>query len=266
MTSPLTLPPLSPWLRFVRRLKDLAITLLLWVYFTAGFVVFFSPFYLLAFLFSKERTVAFQAMNSRFFRSFFWLCRFLIPRQHWQIDPEIQSIRSSVVLCNHVSYLDSIFLISLFPRHTTIAKARLFDIPVFGRILALSGYIPSSSEGPYSTLFLNSLDNLAGHLADGGNVVVFPEGRRSRNGRVGPLHKGIFKIARHCNAAITILGIRNTEKLFEPGKFLFDTDRSNTIRVERITEFHPDYANAEFSIKDLMGRVSDLLTSHVVKK
>lgn len=262
MTPPLTLSPLSPWQHFARRLKDLAITLLIWVYFTAGFVVFFSPFYLLALLFSKERTIAFQAMNSRFFRSFFRLCRFLIPRQQWQIDPEIRSIRSSVVLCNHVSYLDSIFLISLFPKYTTIAKARLFRIPVFGRMLALSGYIPSSSEGPYSTLFLNSLDTLAGHLAGGGNIVVFPEGRRSRNGQVGPLHKGIFKIARHCKAPISVLGVRNTDRLFKPGKFLFDTCSENTIHLKQIAQFHPDYTSRDFSIKGLMARVGRLLAQH----
>lgn len=247
-------------------MKDLFITLLIWTYFIAGFVVFFSPFYFLAFLFSKKRTAAVQILNSRFFSSFFRLCRFLIPAHQWHIDPEIRNIRSSVVLCNHVSYLDSIFLISLFPRQTTIAKARLFGIPVFGQLLALSGYIPSSSEGPYSALFLNSLDTMAGHLAEGGNIFVFPEGRRSRNGQVGPLHKGIFKIARHCRAPISILGIRNTEKLFKPGKFLFDTTRENTIRLERIAELHPDYTSPGFSITNLMARVRDLLTDYAEGK
>lgn len=262
MASPSALPPLFPWLRFALRLKDFVITLLMWAYFTAGFVVFFSPLYLLAFLFSKDRTAAFQAMNSRFFGSFFRLCRFLIPRHQWQIDSEIRSIRSSVVLCNHVSYLDSIYLISLFPRHTTIAKARLFDIPVFGWLVRLSGYIPSSSEGTYATLFLDILDTLAGHLASGGNIVVFPEGRRSRNGQVGPLHKGIFKIARHCKAPISVLGIRNTDRLFKPGKFLFDTCSENTIRLKQIARLYPDYASCDFSIKGLMSHVGRLLADH----
>lgn len=262
MTFPRTLLSVSPWSHFARRLKDLAITLFIWLYFTAGFVVFFSPFYLLAFLFSKERATAFQSMNSRFLRSFFRLCRFLIPRQRWQIGPEIQNIRSSVILCNHVSYLDSIFLISLFPRHTTIAKARLFDIPVFGQVLRLSGYIPSSSEGHHSTLFLDILDSLTGHLAGGGNIVVFPEGRRSRNGQVGRLHKGIFKIARHCKAPISVLGIRNTDRLFKPDKFLFDTCSENTIHLKQIAQLHPDYTGRDFSIKGLMIHVGKLLADH----
>ncbi|TFG43343.1 MAG: hypothetical protein E4H48_02615 [Syntrophobacterales bacterium] len=59
-----------------RRLQpvfDFLITLLLWTYFTAGFVLLFSPFFLWAGIFSKNRERAFQQLNSRFYRvSFSW--------------------------------------------------------------------------------------------------------------------------------------------------------------------------------------------------
>lgn len=246
----------------VRRLKDLAVTLLLWTYFTAGFVILFSPRYLAARLFAPDRAAAFQRLNSRFYRGFFALCRFLIPRQRWEISSEIGRIRGSIVLSNHISYLDSILLVSLFPRHTTIAKARLFEIPLFGRFLALSGYIPSTGRGPYADLFLNSIETMSEHLARGGNIIVFPEGRRSRDGRVGPLHKGIFKIARQLRAPIAVLGIRNTDGLFEPGRFLFHTCRWNTIRVEQIARLEPDYENRDFSISTLMDQVRSLMAGN----
>jgi 1-acyl-sn-glycerol-3-phosphate acyltransferase len=252
-------------MRWARHLKDLAITLLLWAYFTAGFIVFFAPFYLFAFVFAPDRPAAFQRLNSCFYRGFFFLCRLVIPRQKWDISPEVRSIRSSVIVSNHLSYLDSILLVSLFPRHTTIAKARLFDIPLFGRMLALSGYIPSSGEGPYAALLVNSLDTMSSHLEKGGNIVVFPEGTRSRNGRVGPLQKGIFKIAKYCQAPIEVVGIQNTEKLFEPGKFLFTTCRPHTIRVTRIAQLPPGDASGAFSTKALMAQVGELLDEHATK-
>ena len=182
-----------PRAKGVRWLKDASITLVLWGYFTAGFVLFFSPFYLLAFLFAKERTTAFQNLNSRFYDGFFRICRFLIPGHRWQIDPAVRKVRSCVVVCNHVSYLDSILLVSMFRRHTTIAKDRLFRIPVFGRLLALSGYIPSSGGGRFTDLLINSLDTIAANLEAGGNVIVFPEGTRSRDGRIGELQKGALQ-------------------------------------------------------------------------
>ena len=238
-------------------LKDAFITLALWGYFTAGFVLFFFPFYLLAFLFAKERTTAFQNLNSRFYDGFFRICRFLIPGHRWQIDPKVYKIHSAVIVCNHVSYLDSILLVSLFRRHTTIAKDRLFRIPVFGRVLALSGYIPSSGGGQFADLLLNSLDTITANLGAGGNIIVFPEGSRSRDGRVGALQKGAFKIARYCKAPINVLKISNTDQLFKPGRFLFNTCAANTIDLKLIAEITPEYESSAFSIQHLMAQVRD---------
>jgi len=121
-----------------RRLQpvfDFLITLVVWAYFTAGFVLLFSPFYLWAGIFSKNREQSFQLLNSRFYRGFFFLVRRVMPGHRWDIQPEVREIRSSVIVCNHRSYLDSILLISLYERHNTIVKSRLFDIPFCGRML-----------------------------------------------------------------------------------------------------------------------------------
>jgi 1-acyl-sn-glycerol-3-phosphate acyltransferase len=150
-------------------------------------------------------------------------------------------------------------MVSLFPRLTTIAKARLFDIPIFGRVLALSGYIPSSGAGVHATLLMNSLDTLTAHFARGGNLVVFPEGTRSRDGEVGPFNKGAFKIARKYDVPLNLLKIRNTDKLFMPGKFLFNTGRPNSIRVDLVSTLHPDYGHPDFSMKTLMEEVHRLI-------
>jgi 1-acyl-sn-glycerol-3-phosphate acyltransferase len=236
-------------------LKDMAITLALWGYFTAGFALLFGPFYLLALLFAKERSAAFQNLNSRFNAGFFRICRFLIPGYRWQIDPRVREIRSAVIVCNHLSYLDSILLISLFRRHTTIAKDRLFRIPVLGRLLVFSGYIPSSGGGRFADLLLNSLDTIAATLDAGGNIIVFPEGTRSRNGRMGELQKGAFKIARYCKAPIKVLRISNTDRLFMPGRFLFNTCAASTIDLKLVQEIIPDYESSAFSITQLMAQV-----------
>ncbi len=238
---------------------DLVITLSLWAYFTLGFAVLFIPFYIMAIIFSKNTQAAFQYLNSLFFKGFFILSRLIMPRQKWDIAHEITSIQSSIVVCNHISYLDSILLLSLFPKHTTIAKARLFRIPIFGHLMALSGYIPSSGHDRYADLLINSLESMASHLAAGGNIVIFPEGTRSPAGQVGPLNKGAFKIARKFNAPLKVLKVRNTNKLFTPGKFIFNTCEPNLISVDFITDIHPDYKHPDFSIKKLMDEVRSLI-------
>lgn len=244
---------------WAKRMKDLTVTLILWFYYTAGFAALFAPFYLWAWGFVKDRQAAFQRLNCLFYRGFFRLLRWIVPRQKWRIADSVRRIRSSVVVSNHVSYLDSILLISLYEKHTTIAKAGLFDILFFGRMLALSGYIPSSGQGRYANLMLNCLETLPDRLADGGNLIVFPEGTRSRSGRVGQLNKGVFKIAQRCRAPIKVVAIRNTEKLFEPGRFLFHTCAENTIHVELLADIRPDYESEAFSIQKLAAEIRSLL-------
>ena len=235
------------------------VTLLLWAYFTLGFIVFFSPFYLAAYLFSDNRENSLQRLNHHFCIGFFFLVRVFIPGQKWHISDEIGSIRSSVIVCNHLSYLDPLLLISLFPQHKTIVKSTFFRVPIFGWMLKQSGYIPSNSEGSLSELMIERLDTMDDFLTSGGNLFIFPEGTRSRDGAIGRLNKGAFKIARLFRSPIQVLFIRNTNKLFTPGKFLLNALVSNTITVEQIAAIAPEYQSDGFSISDLMNRVRLLL-------
>jgi 1-acyl-sn-glycerol-3-phosphate acyltransferase len=238
---------------------DFIITLVVWTYFTAGFVLLFSPFYLWAGIFSKNRERAFQQLNSRFYRGFFFLVRRLMPGHRWYIQPEVRGIRSSVIVCNHRSYLDSILLISLYEKHNTIVKSRLLDIPFFGRMLQWSGYIPSSAEGRFADMLIQRLERMDAFLADGGNLIVFPEGTRSPNGSLGRLNKGAFKIARHCRAPIQVLFIRNTDRMFRRGSFSFNTRGPNTIRLERIGCIDAAAACETGSLSHGMAQVREML-------
>ena len=168
--------------RCLKFVFDLVITLILWAYFTAGFVVFFSPIYLAAFLFSGNRERSFQRLNHQFYKGFFKLLRTLIPATRWHISGEVLSTRSSVIVCNHLSYLDSILMISLFEQHRTIVKSRFFNIPIFRQIIEISGYVPSTSVGNLSDLVIRRIEEMDSFFEGGGNLFIFPEGTRSRGG------------------------------------------------------------------------------------
>lgn len=239
--------------------RDAAATIMLWCYFTLGFIFFFSPFYLLAYFLSKKRTLAFQSLNNRFYRGFFLLARRVIPLHTWYIQGDVRKIRSSVIVCNHLSYLDPLIMISLFKKQTTIVKARFFKFPIFGRMIDLSGYIPSSSGGGLGDMMISRIDNISSYLKEGGNLFVFPEGTRSKTGRIGGLNRGAFKIARLSRAPIHVLFMENTDKLFKPGRFLFQTGMKNRIRVESLGVIDPDYDDETFNLSSLMDRVSRML-------
>ncbi len=246
-------------MRWYHFLLDLSVTLVLWSYYTLGFVLFFSPFYFLATIFAGNRQSAFQKLNHIFYKGFFGIVKRLIPACRWQIPQEVREIRSSVIVCNHRSYIDAILLISIYARHTTIAKARLFRIPVFGSMLGLSGYIPSEAGGRFAEMMMDLMARMEGFLASGGNVIIFPEGTRSRDGRIGRLNKGAFKLAKMCKVPVKVLFIENTDKLFKPGKFLFNAHSPNTVTVALAGEMNPDYRSDQFSINGLVAEVHALL-------
>jgi len=129
----------------------------------------------------------------------------------------------------------------------------------------LSGYIPSTSGTNLLDLMVRHIQAMENYLASGGNFFVFPEGTRSRDGAIGRLNKGAFKIARLCKTSIKVLFIRNTNRLLKPGKFLFNTCVSNTITVELLASIEPDYQSDTFSISGLMSEVRSLLEAQRAK-
>lgn len=243
---------------------SLLITLLLWAYFTVGFVLLFSPFYLWAALFTTDRTGGFRQLNSRFYQGFFSLARRLMPAWRWQIDPRVRRLRGSLIVCNHVSYIDSILLISLFTNHTTIAKARLFAIPLFGQMLKASGYLPSSAAGDLTGLMVDCMERLPAELAAGTSLIVFPEGTRSRDGRIGEFHSSVFKIARRLGRPIQVLAITGSENLFRPGRFVFNALVEGIITVDWIGEVAPPAADGgKGALGDTIGATRRLLETHL---
>ncbi|MCX5838084.1 MAG: lysophospholipid acyltransferase family protein [Deltaproteobacteria bacterium] len=254
---PFSVKPFKP-------LLDVIVTLLMWIYFTWGFFLFFAPRYVAAVLRRADREAAFQRLNCIFFRGFFRLLRLITPGVTLNIRDEIRTIRSSVIVCNHLSYLDPILLISLFEKQKTIVKSAFFNVPVFSSILRQSGYIPSAGDD-YASLMIRNIENIREYLASGGNVFIFPEGTRSRTGRLGPFNKGAFSIARYCRAPIQCLMIRDTNRLFVPGRFRFNTCMPVSIGVERIGVFDPDYGDPAFRLAALISQIRSLYEKRLAK-
>lgn len=225
---------LPAWVARLKPVADPLITIVAWTYYTLGFILFFSPFYLLAYAAGGDRERAFQRLNHRFYRGFFGLVRRITPGLRFRIPDEIRRIQGSVIIANHVSYLDPILLVSLFPRQKTIVKHTFFRVPIFARVLKISGYLPSTTEDDLDRIMIQQMETMDQFLADDGNLFIFPEGTRSRDGRVGSFNKGAFKIARNCGAPIKVLRIRNTDRLFTPGRFRFHTCIPTTIEIESV--------------------------------
>ena len=240
-------------------LADFLITMLLWTYYVLSFIIFFSPIYLLAFFFAADREGSFQKLNSWVYRSFFALLRILVPWVTWRVSDEVYTLRSSVIVANHLSFLDPILLISLFARQKTVVKKTYFRVPVFGWILKNSGYIPALAGDSGSDILLEQVGKMKAYLGSGGNLFMFPEGTRSRDGRIGAFDRGAFRMAKLCGSPLQVVMIRNTGRLYRPGRFWFNTRERFIISVELAGTLRPDYDSETFSLSGLMGQARKLM-------
>ena len=112
---------------------------------------------------------------------------------------------------------------------------------------------------------VENLENIKEHLAAGGNFFVFPEGTRSRDGRLGAFNKGVFSIARYCNAPLKLVYIKNTNKLFQPGTFLLNTYDDIEIEVELIGTLVPDYKIDNYSVSAVANEARNIFERRIAR-
>jgi long-chain acyl-CoA synthetase len=100
---------------------------------------------------------------------------------------------SPVIFCaNHASYLDAAWIVSALPwkvRRKTFAlgKIELLSNPVTAFLVRRCNMVAVEREGDIVTPLV-AAENI---LKDGRNLLVFPEGTRSRTGRTGPFRSGV---------------------------------------------------------------------------
>ncbi|MFW6216274.1 MAG: lysophospholipid acyltransferase family protein [Desulfohalobiaceae bacterium] len=242
------------WLRLV---ADALLTAALWTYFIWGFLLFFSPLYLLSWLLARDRQIALQRLNHVFFKSFLSLLQILVPRLHIDIDARIKRFSSCVVVSNHRSFLDPVLLVATFKKQTTIAKSDLFYIPVFGWIIKASGYIPSERTEKLASLVVERIQDMQGYLAKGGVLFVFPEGTRNTDQELASFYKGAFKIARQCRAPVEVVYISNTDQVFAPGRILFNSRPEKNIQVRWVGSIHQDEGGT--SVEELVRQARQMM-------
>jgi 1-acyl-sn-glycerol-3-phosphate acyltransferase len=107
---------------------------------------------------------------------------------------------------NHESVLDIWVLFSVLQRSFRfIAKEELFHLPIFGAYLRLGGHIPVDRSN--STRAVASLAKAGDTVRAGTSIVVFPEGTRSRTGRIQPFKKGPFVVAKQAGVPVIPIAI-----------------------------------------------------------
>lgn len=124
-----------------------------------------------------------------------------------------------VFMCNHQSALDIYSLLASLPlSFKWIAKRQLFKIPFIGWAMGRAGYISIDREKPREAL--KAIEEAAGKIRGGMNIIIFPEGTRSFDGTLLPFKKGGFTLALRAMVPIVPIGIYGTSQLQPKGNFV----------------------------------------------
>jgi 1-acyl-sn-glycerol-3-phosphate acyltransferase len=99
-----------------------------------------------------------------------------------------------VYVSNHQSWFDILALAGTVPGTLRfVAKQEMAAIPLLGRAMRAAGHIYIDRQNRAQAL--EAYQEVAGLIRQGLNTVVFPEGTRSRSGRMLPFKKGPFVLA-----------------------------------------------------------------------
>jgi len=121
----------------------------------------------------------------------------------------------AIICPNHTSVLDSFFLPVALPRRITyVGKAEYMDDWKTRRLFPALGMIPiDRSGGNASESALNTAQRL---IEDGELFGIYPEGTRSRSGKLYRGHTGPARLAVRTGAPIIPVGIRGAREIMPP--------------------------------------------------
>ena len=125
--------------------------------------------------------------------------------------------RPCIFMSNHVSNLDPPVELAMLPgRCSVLLKRELMNIPILGRAMRMAQFVPVE-RGSKRESAQASVTAAAEVFRSGLNILVYPEGTRSRDGRLAAFKKGPFYLAKETGASIVPIAISGTETMMHKG-------------------------------------------------
>ena len=205
------------------------VLLSLWVWFAIGILlVAWIPVMLVARLLDRDPALYNTGLALR------WLGRAMTyVNPFWDIElegPFPDNPRAPyVVVGNHFSQADPPIIARVPWEMKWVAKKALFSLPVAGWLLRLSGDISVDRRDKRSRARV--LETASSYLSNRCSVMFFPEGTRSRDGRVRKFSDGAFRLAIKEGVSVLPLAVDGTHEALPKHSLWFNPD-VETIRVK----------------------------------
>ena len=158
---------------------------------------------------------------------------------------------------NHSSSADP-YLFGMIPVENAFVTSWPFRIPFYNFFMHLAGYINSTRGWKHVQKKGKEL------LASGCSLIIWPEGHRTRTGRMGRFKNGAFQLALATGRPIVPVCIVGSRRMLPPGRFFISPARIKIILLPAIepigTADNPD------DIKNLKERARTCIARELEKQ
>ena len=223
--------------------------------FTLSYFVLFSLIFVVTVPFDRERQILHHA--SRFWSKMIFRINFAWTMKIEGID-KIDPGKAYVVVVNHQSMLDIPLMYVLPFNFKWVSKREVYKWPIFGAVLWMHGDIAIERGAAASAQKM--MHDCGTHIARGTSVIIFPEGTRSRDGRVHRFKEGAFMTAKKLGAPILPCVSEGTGAVMQGWRMKMP----HTFTV-RVLEPIPADEVAQYSVKEMTARVQAQIASEHAK-
>jgi 1-acyl-sn-glycerol-3-phosphate acyltransferase len=164
--------------------------------------------------------------------------------------------KSYVIVSNHQSQYDILMIYGWFGMDFKwVMKQELRKIPALGIACERLGHIFIDRTNRMSAL--ESLKSAKGKIVNGTSVMFFPEGTRSKDGKVGVFKKGAFKMAVDLGLPLLPVTIKGTRDILPAGTLDIFPGKAKMIihKPIEISGYRED------NLADLMEKAREIIVS-----
>jgi 1-acyl-sn-glycerol-3-phosphate acyltransferase len=153
-------------------------------------------------------------------------------------DPEFDPTRPSVFCQNHVNMLDGQLAAYVIPRaFCGVMDVWQFKIPIYGWLMQLSHGIGIRRGKHAGKSIVDQLTHAAVERKRLGlSILVFPEGHRTRDGRVQKFRRGVFLMARNSGLPVVPIAVRGFRNVNRKGSWVIHPGHTIDVHIGRQRE------------------------------
>lgn len=164
-----------------------------------------------------------------------------------------------VIVSNHVSWYDIFAIAGILPvPFHFVAKKELERIPLFGRAWKTAGHISIDRSNRQKAM--ESLRQAGQEIrARNSAVIIFPEGTRSRTGRLQPFKKGAFMLAVEAGVPIVPTVVVGSFDILRPDDWRVHPRTIHVHFGEPVSPAGYDSHSSEALMETVRGRMAEML-------